>query len=271
MSLSTNSKYAFAVVIGVIVASASVFLLMNPAQEPAKEIEVRLLLNAGVMIEANGVRIYVDPLYIPSNYTDLPADVVLITHPHTDHYSVSDLNDIVTNDTLFVCPANMTDAIDRFDGVGVNPGDSFLVEGINITAFPLYLPDYPSGVQSVHPESANWTSFIIDIDGFTIYHAGDNKYIDEYEELVGSIDLAFLPIYFDGGLGDLNASLYPIVQSINVIQPTYTIPTHFAGDNRETFLSEYSILVENPTNEILDVPYFTFLTFTSEGTLIQSP
>jgi L-ascorbate metabolism protein UlaG (beta-lactamase superfamily) len=170
----------------------------------------------------------------------------------------------MTNDTLFVCPENMTEAIERFDGLGVNPGDSFFVGDINITTFPLYLDDYPSGLPSFHPRAANWTSFIIDINGFTIFHAGDTKYIDEYEELTGTIDVAFLPIYFDPGLGSLNASLIPIVDSINMIQPHYAIPTHFTDPNREIFITEYSILVDCPNCEILDWPYYTSRIFMSD-------
>ena len=247
-----------------IVVSAPL-LLMLPSTQPATEVKLTLLLNAGVMIEAKGLRIYIDPLYLSSNYTDLPADVILITHPHSDHYSRLDVESVLTNDTLFVCPENMTDAIDRFDGFGVIPGACFLIGDINITAFHLYLPDYPSGLPTFHPREANWTSFIIDIDGFTIFHAGDTKYIDEYEELRDTIDVAFLPIYFDPGLGPLNESLLPIVESIDMIRPRTTILTHFTNPNRETFISEYSILVEYTDGEILNLEYYTTRIFIVDG------
>ncbi|MGY5881946.1 MAG: MBL fold metallo-hydrolase, partial [Candidatus Thorarchaeota archaeon] len=95
---SRNSQIALVVIIGAIVISASFILFMPPAQEPPTEITLKLLNNAGVMIEVDDVRIYIDPLYIPSNYTELPADVILITHDHVDHYSPSDIRDIITND-----------------------------------------------------------------------------------------------------------------------------------------------------------------------------
>lgn len=254
---SRNSQIALVVIIGAIVISASFILFMQPAQEPPTEITLKLLNNAGVMIEVDDVRIYIDPLYIPSNYTELPADVILITHDHVDHYSPSDIRDIITNDTLFICPENMTHAIDRFNGTGVNPGDSIMFGDINITAFDLYAPDYSSGLPTFHPREANWTSFLITIDGFTIYHAGDNKYIPEYEQLTGKVDVAFLPIYFDVGFGVLNESLLPIVEAIDMIQPRFVIPTHFTNPNRAIFIDEYSILVENTITEILNLPYFT--------------
>ena len=262
---SRNSKIVLGVIIGALVITASIILVMQPTQEPPTEITLKLTGNDGVMIEAAGIRIYIDPLYIPSNYSELPADVILITHDHTDHYSPSDIEDIITNDTLFICPANMTHAIDRFNGTGVNPGDTIMFGDINITAFHLYVPDYSSGLPTFHPRSANWTSFLIEIDGFTIYHAGDNKYIDEYEQLTGKIDVAFLPIYFDPGFGPLNESLLPIVEAIDMIQPRIVIPTHFTDPNREIFIDEYSILVENTITETLNLPYFSTVVYESDS------
>jgi len=252
------------VIVGAIIVSTPILLMMIPTQEPPTEIKVTLLLNEGVMIEAKGLRIYIDPLYLPSNYTDLPADVILVTHAHTDHYSRLDVDLVSTNDTLFVCPENMTEPLERFDGLGVNPGDSFLVGDINITAFHMYMPDYPSGLDTFHPKSANWTSYIIDIDGFTIFHAGDSKYMEELGELTGTIDLAFIAIFNDPGYGPLNASLLPAVDAINLLQPRITIPVHFTNPNRETFISEYSILVESPDCEILNWEYYTTRIFVAD-------
>ncbi|MBY8999138.1 MAG: hypothetical protein KGD60_15600, partial [Candidatus Thorarchaeota archaeon] len=67
------------------------------------------------------------------------------------------------------------------------------------------------------------------------------------------------------GLGSLNASLLPIVDAINMIQPRTTILTHFADDDLETFISEYSILVSNTDCEILNIPYFSTRIFETDG------
>lgn len=247
-------------IIGAIVVATPVILMFPPAQESTTEIEVTVLMGAGVMIEVKGIRMYLDPLFLASNYSDLPADVILITHPHVDNYHTPSIDIVLTNDTLFVCPENMTEAIDRYDGLGVNPGDSFLFGDFNITAFPMYAPDYTNGVTSNHPREFNWTSFIIDIDGFKILHTGDAKYMDEYEELAGTIDLAFLSINFDITWGRLNMSLLPIVDAINTIQPHYTIPVNGIDGVRETFVSEYFLLVESPDCEILNLGYWTSCT-----------
>ncbi|MHA1904342.1 MAG: MBL fold metallo-hydrolase [Candidatus Thorarchaeota archaeon] len=263
MATSRNSKYVIGAMIGVIVVSASIILVMTYNNQMANDGQIKLTLlnNAGVMIEAKGMRIYIDPYGIPSNYSDFPADAILITHPHFDHYRESDLQNVETNDTLFVFPENMTNEVEIHEGLGVNPGDSFLVGDINITAFYMYLPDYPYGLQSAHPRENNWTSYIIDIDGFKIFHAGDAKYMDEYEEIAGTIDVVFLPIYWDPFFGGYNESFLPVVDAIETIQPDYLVPTHFQSAQLETFVSTFGTQVEDYNCVLLDLAYFESYSF----------
>ncbi|MHA2386660.1 MAG: MBL fold metallo-hydrolase, partial [Candidatus Thorarchaeota archaeon] len=147
MHLSKSRKIVLAMVVGVILVATPIILIMSLGPEqpndvpPADEIKITLLNISGVMIEAKGMRIYIDPYAIPDNYTNLPADIILITHPHFDHYSLLDIRDIETNDTVFIFPENMTVQIERHDGIGLNPGDSHQVGEINITAFYMYTLD----------------------------------------------------------------------------------------------------------------------------------
>ena len=126
MMRSRNSMIILGLIIGAVVIAAPVILMLPPAQDSGTEIKVTVLMGAGVMVETEGTRIYIDPLFLPSNYSNLPADLLLVTHPHVDNYHTPSIDIIYTSDTLFVCPENMTEAIDRYDGLGVNPGDSFL-------------------------------------------------------------------------------------------------------------------------------------------------
>ncbi|MFW9847657.1 MAG: MBL fold metallo-hydrolase [Candidatus Thorarchaeota archaeon] len=232
-----------------------------PLELPVSEINVTLLDTAGVMIEANNIRIYIDPYRIPANYSRFPADMILITHAHPDHYSALDIRDIARNDTLVVCPETMTTQLERYNNsLGVKPGDNFQYRGINVTTFKMYLDDYPSGVQSNHPVENNWTSYIIDIDGFIIYHAGDAKYMPEYENFTTPIDVAFLPIYYDPGLGVKNESLAPIIQVIETIHPRYCIPTHWYNEDNELFMNDYvPLLVDDCV--VMNLGFFSWHVF----------
>lgn len=233
-----------------------------PLELPVSSVNVTLLHTAGVMIEVNNIRIYIDPYRIPkSNFSDYPADLILVTHAHTDHYSPYDIGDVQKNSTLVVFPESMTTAFERFNNsMGVSPGDNFQYRGINITAFDLYLEDYPSGAISAHPKNINWTSYIIDIEGFTIFHAGDAKYMDEYVDFPVDIDVAFLPIYFDPGYGEKEESLAPIIQAIEVLKPEYCIPTHWYFDDNELFMQEYvPLLVDDCV--VMNIGFFESYVF----------
>jgi L-ascorbate metabolism protein UlaG (beta-lactamase superfamily) len=155
----------------------------------------------------------------------------------------------------------MTVQIERHDAIGLNPGDSHQVGDINITAFYMYTHDRPS-LPSSHPKETNWTSYIIDIEGFKIFHGGDAKYMEEYEGLTEVFDVAFLPIYWDGAMGLIDVSLSPIVEVVEAIRPKNMVPTHYSSFENDTFISDYGSQIESAGCEILNLAFFEYVTFT---------
>jgi len=239
MSLSSKSQVALVMVI--IVMGAGAFagytLLNQPQQEPEDtSIKLTLLDNAGVMIEAKGLRIYVDPIELPASYADLPADAVLITHPHGDHYNNTCIEMLQKETTVNVFPANMTTEVAAHSATGVNPLDTVQVGDITITAFYMYTEIWIDGERfASHPSEANWTSYLIDIDGFTIFHAGDSKNITEYEDITGQVDVALLPL----GPGCQAMTNEEVVDAIDKLQPTYFIPIHSTLVSIELFVLQF--------------------------------
>ncbi|MHA2357587.1 MAG: MBL fold metallo-hydrolase [Candidatus Heimdallarchaeaceae archaeon] len=225
MSFLVKYKLAIIITLGSLVAVAgivtpTVVVLTN--RDNTVTVTLTLLNNAGVMIEAKGLRIYVDPVDLFTNYSDYPSDGILITHEHGDHYQGFYVNLLSNDDTVIAFPAIMTSAISSHDGIGVVPGDSFMVSSINVTCFYMYT--FPvNGYDASHPREYNYTSYIIDIDGFTIFHAGDTKDLPEYTQLTGKIDVALLPM----GPGCQTMVDMEIVDAINMINPDYYIPIHF--------------------------------------------
>ena len=220
-------------------------------------LNVTLLYNAGVMIETNDTRIYIDPVFLNDTFTDYPADIVCVTHPHGDHYDPNSLDIIRTENTTFIFPANMSAEVALYNAIPVVPGDSVMVDDVNITAFYMYtfpVDEYPAS----HPREANWTSYIIDIDGFVLFHAGDSKNLIEYYQLRGLIDLAFLPL----GPGCQTMADYEVVTAITRINPTYFIPIHYVEGTQDTWIAEYGDNVESQsdcTPIVLD--YWTMYSF----------
>lgn len=251
------------VLLGVAATAVIAIQLVNPPPTNPPDnsgpptLNVTLLTNAGVMIETNETRIYIDPIELNETFADYPADIVCITHPHGDHYNQTSLDIIKTDDTVFIFPANMSTEVALYDAIPVVPGDSILVGDINITAFYMYtfaVYPYPAS----HPREANWTSYIIDIDGFVLFHAGDSKNIAEYHQLTGLIDLALLPL----GPGCQTMAGYEIVVVLEAINPTYFIPIHYQEGAQDTWIASYGDDVEELTDctpIVLD--YWTMYSF----------
>ncbi|MFX0206120.1 MAG: MBL fold metallo-hydrolase [Candidatus Hodarchaeota archaeon] len=218
-------------------------------------IHVRLLNNAGVLIETADTRIYIDPFDLSSNYSNYPADAILITHNHGDHYDPTSIDIIATDNTSFYFPAIMTSEALHYGANTVIPEDTFTINNFNVRCFYMYT--MPGSPDSSHPQSSNYTSYIIEIAGFTIFHSGDSWNIDEYEQLTGEIDLVFLPL----GPGCQTMTGIDVVSAIMTIEPSYFIPIHYTMDVKESFMNQYQTTIENMGCQVIDLDYYDSYTF----------
>ncbi|WP_341210518.1 MBL fold metallo-hydrolase [uncultured Microbacterium sp.] len=133
----------------------------------------------------------------PAQVTGL--DLVLCTHGHTDHMDLGTLPLLqLASDPLFVVPrAESTRAIGR--GVplarllGMTAGETFGTgAGISITAVPAA---HEERAHDAHGQEV-FLGYVIDVDGYRIYHSGDCAPYDGIEEILREldIDLALLPV-----------------------------------------------------------------------------
>jgi L-ascorbate metabolism protein UlaG (beta-lactamase superfamily) len=263
MQLSGNSKIVLGAILAVALTTSVVILSTVDFGVPEGSARITLLTNAGVMIEAEGLRIYIDPIELPASYGSRPADAVLITHDHGDHYQSSVIDMLQKDGTVNVFPAIMTTAIETHDGVGVNPEDQIQVGVANITAFYMYTFDV-SGFQASHPRENNYTSYIVEINGFTVFHAGDSKTLDEYGMLTGTIDVAMLPL----GPGCQTMADDEVVAAIQRIEPEYFIPIHFGEGAVDDFCSSYRSQIEGTVGcEVVTLAFFTSRTFQIDSSI----
>ncbi len=238
------------VVITAVVVTSHSMNESNNATNSNDGIRVRLLNNAGVMIETEDTRIYIDPYDLPSNYSNYPADAILITHNHGDHYDPTSIDIIKTDNTSFYFPAIMITEAFQYGANSVIPEDTFVIDNINVRCFYMYT--MPGSPDSSHPQSNNYTSYIIEIEGFTIFHAGDSWNIDEYEELTGEIDLVLLPL----GPGCQTMTGIDVITVIETIDPSSFIPIHFTEDGKQSFIDQYKDNVEDSGCEFIDLEYY---------------
>ena len=87
--------------------------------------------HASFLIE-NGKRIYIDPFDLPEKVA--PADLILITHEHSDHFSHDDIAKILTEKTIVVSIEavgdRLTESAKHFTQVG--PGDTVKIGDVTI-------------------------------------------------------------------------------------------------------------------------------------------
>lgn len=173
--------------------------------------------HAGFKINHKNLIIYIDPYQLEDSEK---ADIILITHSHYDHCSISDIQKILKNDTVIVAPVDCTSKfagkIENKNEVISSPGKNFSLSNIKITAVPAY-----NVGKQFHPKENAWTGYIIDLNGVKIYHAGDTDLIPEMNGL--DVDIAILPV---GGTYTMNAK--EAAKACDMIKPKmFAIPMHY--------------------------------------------
>ncbi|RQV93323.1 MBL fold metallo-hydrolase [bacterium] len=173
---------------------------------------IHWLGHSGVKISGEKT-ITIDPYEI--NDTE-KADIILITHDHYDHLSMKDIQKIRGEKTTFVAPST---SAGKLNGTvrAVNPGDRFVIEGIEIEV----VPAYNIGKQ-FHPKGKNHCGYVFKMNQITYYHAGDTDAIPEMKQI--QADVIFLPV---GGTYTMTAEEAASV--VQDIRPQIAVPIHWGN------------------------------------------
>ena len=181
---------------------------------------------SSIMIETNGIRIYIDPYAIGTDYENKKADLIFITHPHEDHYDPTTIEMLSKDTTEFICPSSCSDIITALNATGVIPGDNLTVGGISFYAIPAY---NIATANLAHPRENNWVGYIITIGDYHILQTGDTSLIPEYSDIEIPIDVLICPI----GWGCSNMGLEGGLSAAQIFKPTYFIPIHYSTYTEE--------------------------------------
>lgn len=162
--------------------------------------------------------IYLDPYRLGKE--NPKADIILITHDHSDHCSPEDVAKIQGDDTVIV---TIDAAAAKLEGDirTVRPGDEITLQDIKIEAVPAYnVTKFRSPGVPFHPKESGHVGFVITLDGQRIYHAGDTDHIPEMADL-GEIDIALLPVS-----GTYVMTADEAAEAARTINPKMAIPMH---------------------------------------------
>jgi L-ascorbate metabolism protein UlaG (beta-lactamase superfamily) len=163
-----------------------------PAQE--KKLTIRWFGQSFFQITTTaGTRIVIDPHAIEQYpRVQVEADLVLITHPHLDH---STLTPIQNRDKAKVLEGVRKVTAQRTEWVSIN--EKFKdVQVYSVGTFH----DKDSGMQR-----GRNTAFIIEVDGLRICHLGDlgHELSDRQVQAIGAVDVLMIPV---GGIYTLNGT-----------------------------------------------------------------
>lgn len=139
---------------------------------------------------AGSKTIYFDPISIQDSLMD--ADMIFITHEHSDHFEPNSMKKISNSNTKIVAPESMRSKIlgaglDEKNCVFLSPNETVQVEGLDVSAVWAY-----NVGKAFHEKSRNWLGYKVDMDGICYYVAGDTDVNDDVKKV--KCDIAFLPI-----------------------------------------------------------------------------
>lgn len=203
------------------------------------------------LISDEGVKILVDPFIsnnpaCPLPVEDLDANIICITHGHSDHFG--DTMEIANN-TKATLVANHEISLflgdQGFECVGMNTGGSVSIQGIKITMLDAKHSSSIDFTGEVHP-AGNPGSFLFTFpDGTKVFHAGDTGLFSDMENIIGKIykpDIAMVPIGDKFTMGPFEGALAAMW-----LAPKAVIPMHY---NTFPVIEQDSAIFSNFVNQL---------------------
>jgi len=185
-----------------------------------EQVKIRWLGHAAFEIQGQGSDILIDPWLTnplsPVRPEEVKPDYIIVTHDHNDH-----LGEAIEISKRTGAP--IISVYELANYISEKGGKSI---GMNIGG-PLVLKNnlYVYLTQAFHSSThGSPTGAIININGLSIYHAGDTGLFGDMK-LIGEVyspDVALLPI---GGFFTMNPEQAAV--AVQLISPRYAIPMHY--------------------------------------------
>ncbi|MHB8572756.1 MAG: MBL fold metallo-hydrolase [Candidatus Dormibacteria bacterium] len=178
--------------------------------------KIEWLGHDGFRLTADGVVVYIDP-YEATSLTP-PADIVLISHDHFDHFVPEDIDKVRKDTTVVVGPEAVAG---RWPGARqIAPGEELSVGGVTVRAVEAYNTNkFREPGEVFHPRGSG-VGYLVTLGGEVIYHSGDTDVIPEMSGL--RPDVALIPVS-----GTYVMTAEEAAEAVRAIEPGRVIPMHY--------------------------------------------
>lgn len=191
------------------------------------KLSITLIRHGSIALTYKGFNIQVDPVTrLGDKEIDYaafpPADCILITHEHGDHYDPDAIGKLSGERTrILLNPATR----DKFGGgEAVSNGDTLRVGPVGLIAVPAY--NITEGHLQFHPKGRD-NGYILDFDGLRVHVSGDTEDIEEMAGF-GPLDVAFL-----SANQPYTMTTTQCVEAAMTLRPKVLIPYHLSDTDMQ--------------------------------------
>lgn len=189
-------------------------------KSPEGTIAISFLGHGSVMFTYKGKVVYADPVGQFADFSHMPkADLIVITHEHSDHLDTAAIAECRTGKTKIICTEACAPKIRG--GIVMKNGETKVFDGIKIEAVPAYNLVHMRSPGAPFHAKGSGNGYVITLGAKRIYVAGDTENIPEMSDL-RAIDCAFLPM-------NLPYTMTPemVAEAAKRIKPKILYPYHF--------------------------------------------
>ncbi|MCF0177348.1 MAG: MBL fold metallo-hydrolase [Bacteroidales bacterium] len=203
--------------------------------EHGKSLEIAFVGHGSVNFNFDGKLICVDPTPSSGDYSAVSgADYILYTHAHGDHFDKELLNKLKKSGTVVVCTAEVAQQIGEDNTIDLHilaNGDALsFSKDFHLDAVPAH--NHPAN-KGFHPEGRD-NGYLLNMDGFIVYVAGDTEDIEEMKALKGmNVNVAFLPVN-----QPYTMKIDQAVNAAEMFMPKIVYPYHYGPTNTAETMKE---------------------------------
>ncbi|HEX2945321.1 MAG TPA: MBL fold metallo-hydrolase [Clostridia bacterium] len=160
------------------------------------------------IVSSKGTTILTDPIYSLKDKVYIKADVITVTHTHSDHFNWMLLN-----------------KVKDYAKISSYSPESFTVNDVNVIGAAASHTSDP--INESRPSN---TIYVYELDGLRIAHMGDmgqDELTPEQLKKLGQLDIIFTIITNAPSYGSATEKNIKIIQQL---KPKIVIPTHYADD-----------------------------------------